>query len=338
MKIKLLFFTFLPLIAFAQIGTNFNEPFGGSGNFIDANTTAHQLVNPPNPGPTVDYTYSGSELGFTILWTPTRTGASASSALSDGDSIGVYSAAGVDSQTNFLNDTPYTNGQAMVLDDPDGSLTVTFDGVNLSDTSNPRLQMDLWARPTSWEISDGANDRIYIVLDIDNGASTAVIIDTDGGGSGGGTGGDVDSYLYNGSSIEGVVTNIDFDLSPYIGSLVKLIIEFDSNAATEEIILDNISFTEGAIDNTLSVSSVSLDTTISILPNPSNGNITIKNAGVAIDKVIVTDTNGRTISSYDLNGITVDKELDFSSLVSSGIYFVSIYSGDRTMVKKLIIN
>ncbi|WP_296385575.1 T9SS type A sorting domain-containing protein [Winogradskyella sp.] len=97
-----------------------------------------------------------------------------------------------------------------------------------------------------------------------------------------------------------------------------------------------------AIPTKLTITSLSTDefelgNSIVVTPNPSNGNITIKNSGVAIDKVVVTDVNGRTISSYDLQGTTVGKELNLSSYVLSGMYFMSISSGDRTTVKKLII-
>jgi hypothetical protein len=97
-----------------------------------------------------------------------------------------------------------------------------------------------------------------------------------------------------------------------------------------------------AIPTKISITSLStnefeLENLVFVTPNPSNGDITIKNSGIALDKVVVTDINGRTISSYDLNGEIEDKELNLSSLVSSGMYFVSISSGDRTTVKKLII-
>jgi hypothetical protein len=88
---------------------------------------------------------------------------------------------------------------------------------------------------------------------------------------------------------------------------------------------------------TLSNEAFEFKNSVVVTPNPSNGDITIKNSGVALDNVVVTDINGRIISTYNLNGAREDKELNLSSLVSSGMYFMSISSGDKTTVKKLII-
>ncbi|AUC82624.1 T9SS type A sorting domain-containing protein [Lacinutrix sp. Bg11-31] len=82
---------------------------------------------------------------------------------------------------------------------------------------------------------------------------------------------------------------------------------------------------------------LSLDNQVAIYPNPSNGNITIKNSGATLNEVTVTDINGRTIEAINLNGITTDKNLDLSSKLSSGLYFVSIVSETGTITKKLII-
>lgn len=82
---------------------------------------------------------------------------------------------------------------------------------------------------------------------------------------------------------------------------------------------------------------LSLDSQVAIYPNPSNGNITIKNSGVALNKVTVTDINGRSVLFQNLNGMTTDKNLDLSSKLSSGLYFVSIVFETVTITKKLII-
>ncbi|MFC0603164.1 T9SS type A sorting domain-containing protein [Winogradskyella pulchriflava] len=111
-----------------------------------------------------------------------------------------------------------------------------------------------------------------------------------------------------------------------------------ANAITDEPYATSVDAIPTKINITsLSTEEFELANAVFVTPNPSNGKITIKNTGVAIDKVVVTDINGRTISSYDLQGTTVDKELNLSSLVSSGMYFVAISSESNTTVKKLII-
>ena len=81
----------------------------------------------------------------------------------------------------------------------------------------------------------------------------------------------------------------------------------------------------------------SLDNSVSVFPNPSNGNITIKSSGIVLKKVFITDINGRTIANFELNGITKHKELDLSSTLSSGIYLMTLKSENVSTVKKLII-
>lgn len=87
----------------------------------------------------------------------------------------------------------------------------------------------------------------------------------------------------------------------------------------------------------LSTEEFNLNTSISVYPNPSNGYITIKNAGIALNNVTVTDINGRTIMSYNLDGTTVDAELNLSSVLSSGVYFMNISSDKSSTVKKIVI-
>ncbi|MCK8479264.1 T9SS type A sorting domain-containing protein [Psychroserpens algicola] len=87
----------------------------------------------------------------------------------------------------------------------------------------------------------------------------------------------------------------------------------------------------------LSVDEFDLGNSIFISPNPSNGIVTIKNSGIALETAVLTDINGRTIQSFNLNGVTQDKELDLSAVVSSGLYFVTISSETASTVKKIII-
>lgn len=88
---------------------------------------------------------------------------------------------------------------------------------------------------------------------------------------------------------------------------------------------------------TLSTEEFSLDSALSLYPNPSNGITTIKNNGIILNAVNITDVNGRTIVSQDLNGTTTNITLDLTSKLSSGLYFVSISSNKGTIAKKLII-
>ncbi|EGV42098.1 T9SS type A sorting domain-containing protein [Bizionia argentinensis JUB59] len=80
-----------------------------------------------------------------------------------------------------------------------------------------------------------------------------------------------------------------------------------------------------------------LENQITLAPNPSKGLITIKSSGVVFDQVTVKDINGRTISTQNFNGTTTITSLDLSSLLSSGMYFMTITSSSNSIIKKIII-
>ncbi len=89
--------------------------------------------------------------------------------------------------------------------------------------------------------------------------------------------------------------------------------------------------------NTLSNQEFALYNAFTVTPNPSNGIITIGNSGVAMDNITVSDLNGRTVASYNLNGTTDSKELNLGSVLSSGMYLMTISSKEASTVKKIVI-
>jgi hypothetical protein len=82
---------------------------------------------------------------------------------------------------------------------------------------------------------------------------------------------------------------------------------------------------------------VLLEDSISIVPNPSNGNVTIKNAGINLQKAFVTDLNGRVVVSYDFEDITGNQDLEMNSKLSAGMYIMTILSDKAQVTKKLVI-
>ena len=88
---------------------------------------------------------------------------------------------------------------------------------------------------------------------------------------------------------------------------------------------------------TLSNDDFDLSAGVSFYPNPSKGFITIKNSGIALETVQVSDINGRVITKIDLEGTTNDKEIDLTTTLTSGMYLVTITSKTASVTKKLII-
>lgn len=78
-----------------------------------------------------------------------------------------------------------------------------------------------------------------------------------------------------------------------------------------------------------------LNNSFTVYPNPSNGNITIRNSGVALQNVTITDLNGRTMGTYEMNGVTGNTDLSLN--LNTGMYFMQLTSNDASTTKKLII-
>ena len=209
----------------------------------DDPSTQHELMDAN--GIPVRLAGSGSNMGFLTEFVPSRTGLSGEDGLSDTDAFGVAGPGAISAE---LMTTAPAGEQAFLMDDPDGQVNLYFDYVNLAGTSNPEMSLQYFLSLSSWEISDGANDRLYVRVEIDNcaQATTITLLDTDGGGPGGGGNGDI-----NDLNIENAWNTLSTSLQPYIGCRAQLIIEFDSNSSNEELGIDNIIFTEGVREDFL---------------------------------------------------------------------------------------
>ena len=91
----------------------------------------------------------------------------------------------------------------------------------------------------------------------------------------------------------------------------------------------DISFNE-----TLGSNSNSLDTAVSIYPNPANDHFTIQ-ADVSLEKMTVYDVHGRMLSDIDLSEMSHEKTVDISSL-ASGVYMVRVTGDKGSVVKNLV--
>ncbi|WP_420573822.1 T9SS type A sorting domain-containing protein [Kordia sp.] len=78
-----------------------------------------------------------------------------------------------------------------------------------------------------------------------------------------------------------------------------------------------------------------LSNSFAVYPNPSNGNITVRNSGVALQNITITDLSGRTISSKEMSGVT--SNVDLSLKLTTGIYLMKLSTNDASTTKKLII-
>ncbi|WP_298900709.1 T9SS type A sorting domain-containing protein [uncultured Psychroserpens sp.] len=81
-----------------------------------------------------------------------------------------------------------------------------------------------------------------------------------------------------------------------------------------------------------------LENNVSVFPNPSNGDITLKNTTIALEKIVVSDLNGRTVFTKNLNGVIGNVDVSMSSKLSAGVYLMTVSSKEGSAVKKIIIN
>ncbi len=126
-------------------------------------------------------------------------------------------------------------------------------------------------------------------------------------------------------------TEYSFSLDAYANQSVYVAIHCTSNDAFA-FFVDDLSVTAdgvASIDNHLS-------SQFSVSPNPATNIINIKNAeNTSINKVVITDINGRTVKSVELNGTLSEVQVNVSD-IESGMYIMSVSSDRGTVVKKII--
>ncbi|HSD13745.1 MAG TPA: choice-of-anchor J domain-containing protein [Flavobacterium sp.] len=104
-----------------------------------------------------------------------------------------------------------------------------------------------------------------------------------------------------------------------------------ATAAATSLVLDKIVMTTNLSANSF------VSSKFSVYPNPVNNIVTLTNdANIQINKVAITDINGRTVKTLEFNGVT-ETQINVSDL-NSGIYFMNIDSSEGAATKKIIKN
>jgi len=318
-KNYLLLLLLMTSFAYAQVSQGFENVAGM--NFIGANTcnyqdldstTTHDLVNYTNSCGTVYVSEadSGSFMGYTINYVSTG-----SVGFSDADSFGVASASGLN--INMPGVTPTEGTQVFLMEDTDATITMRLGIVNLTGTTSPMASLQYYIDSTTWEISDIF--RVYINVTDCASATTVTLIDT--------IGLDIDTL-----GIEGAWNTLSTNLTAYVGCKAQMFIEFASNSASEELAIDNIQFTEGSLDSTLSTAAFETESLFTFAPNPVNDILTL-NAQANISSVKVYNMLGQNVLSVNPN--TRSNEVNMSNL-KAGIYLVQVKIGNTQETIKVI--
>ena len=306
-KITLIAALFLSAVSFAQVAsTSFEEALIGD-QYMDTGdaAVAHDLVNNTDQAE-VDFTASANELGVDASYVPYDT---PSDGLTDGDFVGA---------TDFTptGDVEYTDGvQGYQISDVDGNYILTFDAVDLTNTSATEVSIDYFVAETGYEgdgtVNESGSDRMRIyVKDLTNGTEID-ILNTEGS--------DI-----NDLGIEGAWTTGTAAVLP--ATTVQLVVEVRTNAGTEALFLDRM-FIDGE--------TLGLDTNnavaFSVSPNPATSNVQINSTVNGEMSVAVYSILGNKVMSTTTAG-----NLDISAL-NSGVYLVQITQGATTATQKLVV-
>lgn len=90
------------------------------------------------------------------------------------------------------------------------------------------------------------------------------------------------------------------------------------------------------VDATLGLNDAALDSAISIYPNPTDGQITLRNGGVIqLTTVVISDINGRIVSTIDVSDMNGERQISLDNL-AAGVYFAKISGDNASTVKRII--
>ena len=90
------------------------------------------------------------------------------------------------------------------------------------------------------------------------------------------------------------------------------------------------------VDATLGLNDVALDSAISLYPNPTDGQITLRNGGLAqLTTVVISDINGRIVSTIDVSEMSGERQISLDNL-AAGMYFAKISTDNAFTVKRII--
>ena len=92
---------------------------------------------------------------------------------------------------------------------------------------------------------------------------------------------------------------------------------------------------EPVINNILQVYDKTLLDKITVIPNPTTGELRVESGELKIDKIDVFDIVGRTVSSHHLIISSSHHKIDISHL-NSGIYFIKTTTNQGDVVKKVV--
>jgi hypothetical protein len=232
-----LIFVTISGVAGAQATQDFSATPTGTNQYVDmgSGSVQHILVNNMAPQTAPNAATGGIALGYQVTFTPTRM---PSIGLTDGELFGAIdvttpTAPGNDMGTvsiDFIAQPP-TGGNNIVylLDDPDGLTTLRFNPVLIGAAT--MFSMDYIIADASYENSQGSDDRLEIYLVNMAGGATTDLLSV------------VNDAMENSETWQ----TLSADLTAMAGQTMQLVVAFDTNSGSEEVAINNISFSSGTV-------------------------------------------------------------------------------------------
>jgi len=75
---------------------------------------------------------------------------------------------------------------------------------------------------------------------------------------------------------------------------------------------------------------------IKVYPNPSNDVINIAMNGVSVDRITITDIQGRQVQELTADAAQPVITVPVNNY-AAGIYFVNLFSGEEVVTKKIVV-
>tara|TARA_R110002072_G_scaffold23949_2_gene81992 strand:- start:110004 stop:113453 length:3450 start_codon:yes stop_codon:yes gene_type:complete len=123
---------------------------------------------------------------------------------------------------------------------------------------------------------------------------------------------------------------------PAVGTMVGVGVTTITMTATDLAGNEGTCTFDLTVENILGIEDQTLVNGITLYPNPTNGNLTLRNSSsIALQEMTITDVNGRIIQSHDMSNTQTETNFSVDTL-SEGIYFVKIISEKGSVVKRII--
>ena len=123
---------------------------------------------------------------------------------------------------------------------------------------------------------------------------------------------------------------------PIAGTMVGVGVTTVTMTATDAAGNDATCTFTVTVDELIGIGENEFASNLILYPNPTSGDITLKNNTAAkLDKIVITDVKGRAVKKIDLSAAGIETRFSMTEL-ASGMYFVKIEAEGTSVVKRVV--